>query len=141
MIIPNGDLISHQVINWTLSNNNRQIELKITTAYGADIDKVKGILKKVLSNRKDVLTDPCPVVFLNNISEDAVEFRVLFWEAEVNISAQLRSHVLHEIYEALGEEGIELPSTQKDFFLHFPEGVPVNMPRDKKEKDGKNKKD
>ncbi len=139
VIIPNGDLISHQVINWTLSNSNRQIELKITTAYGVDIDKVKGILKKVLSNRKDVLTDPCPVVFLNNISEDAVEFRVLFWEAEINISAQLRSHVLHEIYEALGQEGIELPSTQKDFFLHFPEGVPVNMPRDKKE--GKNKKD
>jgi potassium efflux system protein len=41
VIIPNGDLISHHVINWTLSNNNRRIELIIGVAYGSDIEKVK----------------------------------------------------------------------------------------------------
>ncbi|WP_374951012.1 mechanosensitive ion channel family protein, partial [Mucilaginibacter sp.] len=39
VIIPNGDLISHHVINWTLSNNNRRIELIIGVAYGSDIEK------------------------------------------------------------------------------------------------------
>jgi potassium efflux system protein len=44
VIIPNGDLISHHVINWTLSNNNRRIELIIGVAYGSDIEKVKTLL-------------------------------------------------------------------------------------------------
>ena len=63
VIIPNGDLISHQVVNWTLSNSNRQIELMINTAYGADIEKVKDLLKNLLTNRDDIMTNPGPVGF------------------------------------------------------------------------------
>ncbi|WP_461452502.1 mechanosensitive ion channel family protein [Mucilaginibacter sp.] len=66
VIIPNGDMISHHVINWTLSNNNRRIEIIVGVAYGSDIDKVKQLLKDMLCNRDDIMTDPAPSVFMHN---------------------------------------------------------------------------
>ncbi len=125
VIIPNGDLISHQVINWTLSNNNRQIELRIVTAYGVDISKVKDLFKSVLSDRDDIMSNPAPAVFVNNISETAVEFKVLFWEADISTTGSLKSQVLSEIYQAISNESVQLPSTQKDIYLHFPDGIPL----------------
>jgi len=141
VIIPNGDLISHQVVNWTLSNSNRQIELRVITAYGADVNKVTDVLKNLLSNRDDIMTNPGPAVFVNDMNENAVEFKVLFWEADISTTGTLKSKVLTEIYEAIGKEGVQLPSTQKDIYVHFPDGVPLTNPAEKtsgtKEKDSK----
>ncbi len=128
VIIPNGDLISHQVVNWTLSNSNRQVELKVLTAYGVEIDKVKDVLKNLLLNRQDIMNTPAPAVFVNNVSEAAVEFKVLFWVADINTTGELKSKILTAIYEAIGKQGIKMPSTQKDFYIHFPDGVPLSNP-------------
>jgi small-conductance mechanosensitive channel len=126
VIIPNGDFISHQVINWTLSNSNRQIDLRIITAYGVDIAKVKDMLKSVLINHEDIMSTPGPAVLVNNVSESAIEFKVLFWVADINKTGEIKSRILTEIYRAINTEGIPLPSTQKDIKLFFPDGSPVS---------------
>ncbi|WP_295675724.1 mechanosensitive ion channel domain-containing protein [uncultured Mucilaginibacter sp.] len=126
VIIPNGDFISHQVINWTLSNSNRQIDLRIITAYGVDIAKVKDMLKSLLINHDDIMTAPAPAVLVNNVSESAIEFKVLFWVADINKTGEIKSKILAEIYGAIDTEGIPLPSTQKDIKLFFPDGAPVD---------------
>jgi len=125
VIIPNGDLISHHVINWTLSNTNRQVGLIVHTAYGVDIDKVKELLKSLLSNRDDIMTTPGPAVFINNVTESFVEFKVLFWAADISSFSELKSRVLADIYNEFRKQEIEMPSSQKDFYLHFPDGEPV----------------
>lgn len=125
VIIPNGDFISHQVVNWTLSNNNRQTELRVITAYGIDINKVKDLLKHILSNRNDIMSDPAPAILVNNVSESAVEFKILFWVADITTTGSMKSLVLTEIHQALAKEGIPLPATQKNVYLHFPEGLPL----------------
>jgi potassium efflux system protein len=125
VIIPNGDLISHHVINWTLSNSNRQVALLINTAYGVDIDKVKELLKNLLTKRDDIMTSPGPAVFVNNVSESAVEFKILFWVAEISTTSELKSRVLSDIYSTFITEQVEMPAAQKDFYLHFPDGEPV----------------
>jgi len=130
VIIPNGDFISHQVVNWTLSNSNRQIELKVITAYGIDINKVKELLKGLLADRDDVMSKPGPAVFINNITESIVEFKLLFWEADISTTGELRSKILTEIYAMLGKEGVQLPGGgQTNLYLHFPEGVPITDAR------------
>ncbi|MDR3695007.1 mechanosensitive ion channel domain-containing protein [Mucilaginibacter sp.] len=126
VIIPNGDFISHQVINWTLSNSNRQIDLRIITAYGVDIAKVKDMLKSVLVSQEDIMATPAPVVLVNNVSESAIEFKVLFWVADINKTGEIKSKVLAEIYRTIDKESIPLPSTQKDIKLFFPDGSPVS---------------
>jgi len=125
VIIPNGDLISHHVVNWTLSNSNRRIELIAAAAYGCDIDKVKTLLKDLLSNRDDIMSTPGPSVFLHALSESAVEFRIFFWAADISTTLELKSRILADIHQAFIDSGIAIPSTKKDLYLHFPDGEPL----------------
>ncbi len=117
VIIPNGDLISQPVINWTLSNNNRRVELIIGVAYGTDIATVKQLLLDLLHNRTDIMEMPEPVVLLYNLNESSVDFRVLFWAADIAIWQQLKSSILTEIYNKFAAEGIEIPFPQRSVHL------------------------
>ena len=119
VIIPNGDMISHHVINWTLSNNNRRIELIVGVAYGSDIDKVKNILKDMLAGRDDIMSDPAPSVFLHNLNESSVDFRMFFWAADISTWLELKSRVLTAIYVKFAEEGVEIPFPTRDINLHL----------------------
>lgn len=133
VIIPNGDLISHHVINWTLSNSNRQVGLIINTAYGVDINKVKSLLKNMLIKRDDIMTTPGPSVYLNNVSESTVEFKLFFWAADISTVSELKSRVLADIFDMFRREEIAIPSTQKDLYLHFPDGAPAMLQTKKEE--------
>lgn len=111
VIIPNGDMISQQVVNWTLSNTNRRVEMAIGVAYGSDIEKVKKLLTDLLTNRDDIMNSPGPTVFVNSVTDKFVEFKVSFWAADIANASALRSSVLAAIYEMLAKEGINLPVT------------------------------
>jgi small-conductance mechanosensitive channel len=125
VIIPNGDLISHHVINWTLSNNNRRVELIIGVAYGSDIEKVKSLLIGLLSNHEDIMTEPPPSVFLHSLSQSSVDFRLFFWAADISTWLSLKSRVLTDVYDTLNREGIELPYPQQDINVKFPQDMPA----------------
>jgi small-conductance mechanosensitive channel len=137
VIIPNGDLISQHVINWTLSNDNRRIELIIGVAYGSDIQKVKGILTEQLANRTDIMDNPPPLVFLHNLNENSVDFRLLFWAADIGTWLTLKSNVLTDIYNVFATEGIEIPFPQRDLHLRLTETQGELFAR--KKKGGKDK--
>ena len=111
VIIPNGDLISQNVVNWTLSNTNRQVEILVSVAYGTDIEKVTKLLKDMLTKRNDIMTEPEPAVFLSDITDKAVNFKVFFWAADIADFFELRSRALGDIYESFIKEGIQLPKS------------------------------
>ena len=85
------------------------------------------------------MSSPAPAVFVNNVTESIVEFKLLFWEADINTTGELKSRILTELYALLEKEGVQLPGTQKNIYLHFPEGVPISNPNP--EKTGKEKKE
>lgn len=109
VIVPNGDLIAHHVINWTLSNSNRRVELLISVAYGSEIDKVKRLIHDLLVVRTDIMQNPPPLIFLHNLSQTSVDFRVLFWVSDISTWVELKSRILADIYAAFAEEDIEIP--------------------------------
>jgi small-conductance mechanosensitive channel len=111
VIIPNGDLISQQVTNWTLSNTNRRVEVMVAVAYGSDIEKVKKLLTDLLCSRDDIMGTPGPSVFVNNVTDKFVEFRASFWAADISNAPELRSRILAAIYETFAKESINLPAT------------------------------
>jgi len=135
IIVPNGDLISQHVINWTLTNNNRQIELIVGVAYGSDIAKVDEILRRILANRTDLMQTPAPSVFLHNFSDSSVDFRLLFWAADIKKWVSLKSNVMIEIYKAFAAEGIEIPHPKRDIQVFFPEGTTADLKNPEKLKE------
>lgn len=127
LIVPNGDLISQHVINWTLSNNNRRVELIVGVAYGSDIEKVEGILKRIVRDRTDIMQNPVPLVFLHNFSDSSVDFRLLFWAAEIGKWLSLKSNVMSEVYTEFAKQGIEIPHPKRDIQVFFPEGTSAEI--------------
>jgi len=111
VIIPNGDLISQNVVNWTLSNTNRRVEILISVASGTEISKVTETLKNLLCNRDDIMLSPEPQVFLNGITDKSIDFRVLFWAADISHYMELRSRILSDISGAFKKQGIEMPKS------------------------------
>lgn len=116
VIIPNGDLLSQHLINWTLTDKNRRVELFIGVAYGSDADKVKEILTQVM-DRESILKVPAPAVFLQDFADSAVEFRLLFWVSDINTWIIVRSEIMTAIYKAFAENGIEIPFPQRDLHV------------------------
>jgi len=133
LIVPNGDLISQHVVNWTLSDNNRQVELIVGIAYGTDVAKVEILLKNILDNQGDIMKSPAPVVLLHNFSDSSVDFRLLFWAADIGTWARLKSNVMSEIYTRFTKEGIEIPHPKRDIQIYFPEStIPEDIDKLKK---------
>jgi len=116
IVVPNGDLLSQSLINWTLSDKRRRVELIIGVAYDSDMKRVKEILTEVL-NRDSILKIPQPRVFMQNFGESSVDFRLLFWVGSMDIWLEMRSEVMTSIFEAFQQNQIEIPFPKRDLYL------------------------
>jgi len=117
VIVPNGQLISNEVVNWTLSDQQRRIEVIAGVAYGSDPHKVRELLLKALEEHPEVIKDPSPNVFFNDLGENSLDFRLLFWTSNFDDWIRIRSDVLFKVYDVLKEAGIEIPFPQMDLHL------------------------
>ncbi len=117
VIVPNGQLISNEVINWTHSDPQRRHEVIVGVAYGSDVVKVKRILEEQLQAHKDILKDPEPSVLFLSMGESSLDFRVLFWISKVKEGVLIKSDVTQMIYAALTQAGITIPFPQRDIHI------------------------
>ncbi|WP_157492477.1 mechanosensitive ion channel family protein [Echinicola pacifica] len=132
VVMPNGDLLSQQLVNWTLSNKRRRVELFIGVAYGSDTEEVEGLLFEIIS-REGVMRNPAPSVFLQNFADSAVEYRVLFWVNDFDDWVGMRNEVMKDIYKKFNEHNIEIPFPQRDLHIRSTvTGTPVVIPEKEK---------
>jgi len=116
VVVPNGNLISNQLINWTLSDNKRRIELKIGAAYGSDPNVILELLKKVAMDHEDVLKDPEPRALFQEFGDSSLNFRLLFWiPFEMGIGA--KSDIAIGVYNIFAENNIQIPFPQVDLHV------------------------
>ncbi|UZD24477.1 mechanosensitive ion channel [Algoriphagus halophytocola] len=116
IIVPNGDLLSQSLINWTLSDKKRRVELIIGVGYGSDMKLVKSILENILQE-SDVLKVPNPRVYMQTFNDNSVDFRVLFWVENMDVWLDCRSTVMTAIFEKFAENGIEIPFPKRDLYI------------------------
>ncbi|HSI76953.1 MAG TPA: mechanosensitive ion channel domain-containing protein [Lunatimonas sp.] len=116
VIIPNGDLLSQHLINWTLSDRKRRIEIIIGVAYGSNLKLVQEVLLEVMK-KNEILSIPEPRVFVHNFADSAVEFRMLFWVSNFDTWLGVKNQVMVDTYEAFDASGIEIPFPQRDIHV------------------------
>jgi potassium efflux system protein len=117
VIVPNSNLISNQVVNWTLSSPWRRIEIPVGVAYGTDPEAVLNLLVAEAAAQPNVMTDPAPMAFFMGFGDSALNFELRFWSARQDIWFQLKSDVTIGISRALREAGIEIPFPQRDLHV------------------------
>jgi potassium efflux system protein len=108
IIMPNGNLISNQVTNWTFSDRQRVIEMPVSVAAKNDPQRVMALLAEAARNHPLVLQNPPPQVLLNDFTSAALNFQLRAWTSNYDSWAQTRSELALAISAALARENIPL---------------------------------
>jgi len=116
VIIPNGDIISQHLVNWTKDSKFRRIEIPVGIAYGSDINKVKETVLDVFTNKDQIIKFPVPFVRVLNFGDSSIDLKIYFW-AEVHNWIDIKSDIMAEVYDRLNEAGIEIPFPQRDLHV------------------------
>lgn len=116
IVIPNGDLLSQSLVNWTLSDKKRRVELIIGVGYESDMKQVKSLLESILTSER-ILKAPTPKVYMQTFNESSVDFRILFWVESIDVWLEIRSEIMTKIFETFVENKIEIPFPKRDLYL------------------------
>lgn len=115
MIVPNGDLVSARVVNWTLSEPKWRIIVPVGVAYGTKPRRVLELLEEVARSHPDVLEEPEPVALFRGFGESALNFELRIFTGGSWL--KVASDLTLAVSEALEKAGVTIPFPQRD--LHF----------------------
>ncbi len=117
VIVPNANLITNEVTNWTMSDRQRRIQLPVKVAFGNDPHKVLELLHKVAREHSGVLEYPEPQAFFNGFGDNYLDFKLYYWISD-NI-LQTKSEMALGVHDTIKSAGIDTPRPKGDFNLKF----------------------
>lgn len=119
IIIPNAELIASKVVNWTYGDDKIRFRIPFSIAYGTDIDRVKSLINKSISDLPAVLSHPAPQILMTEHGSSSLNFVAAIWVKGQHARQPARTSdtVLTKIYTTLAEHDIEIPFPQMDLRL------------------------
>jgi small-conductance mechanosensitive channel len=114
VIIPNSDLVTGMVKNWTHATPFGRIIVKVGVAYGSDPNAVQEILASIADAHKDVLKNPPPNVFFVGFGANALEFELRCVVRHVDVALGVKSAINFAILERFRAAGIEFPPPPRE---------------------------
>lgn len=124
MFIPNSDLLSGQLTNWTHRRDKRmRRDIGVGVAYGSDVAGVKRVLAEIADNNPHVLRYPEPQVIFQNFGASSLDFVLRVWIDNIDYSISTLSELREEIDRRFREESIEISFPQMDIHVRQGDGV------------------
>lgn len=117
IVVPNSDLITNQVTNWTLVDRNMRIILSVGVAYLSDVPLVLQTLQECTRENRRILADPAPLIFFMGFGDNSLDFQLRVWIDDIDYMNVVRSELNQAIDRKFRERGIEIPFPQRDLHL------------------------
>jgi small-conductance mechanosensitive channel len=108
IIIPNGDVVSHNIINWTLTNTNVRMNLTFTIAKPYILEDVISICKRELAANKNILPEKEPEILITTVTATSATLKLYFWCKSITLVEATNSQLNPAIYSSLEAGGIKL---------------------------------
>jgi potassium efflux system protein len=117
VVVPNGTLLSEKLVNWTLSDMNRRVDVEVGIAYGSDPRRVLKLLGEIARDTPGIVAEPAPAVVFKGFGPSSLDFGIRAWTHDFGDWVTIRTEMTARVYEALAREGIEIPRPQQDLNL------------------------
>jgi len=108
VIIPNGDLLSHNIVNWTLSNNHIRAEFSIMADSFPDYDEIKKGFMEIIKGNSSVVSQRTPEVLFTYLKGKTVQITFMFWCRDVTVVDVAKSRITKQVYALLEQKGINI---------------------------------
>jgi len=117
VVVPNGTLLSEKLINWTLSDMNRRIDVEVGVAYRSDPRRVLTLLREVAQGTPGISAMPVPAIVFKGFGASSLDFSIRAWTDNFGDWVTIRTEMTARVYEALAKEGIEIPYPQQNIHI------------------------
>ncbi|HXS38295.1 MAG TPA: mechanosensitive ion channel domain-containing protein, partial [Flavipsychrobacter sp.] len=108
IILPNADLLSGRVVNWTLRDDNVRLEFQLNIQNGPEAENVQQIIAEALKQSEYVLKEVPPEIAVLNITGATINLDVLVWVNDIRKTLAIKSELLMRIHKALAEHNIKI---------------------------------
>ncbi|HEV7381712.1 MAG TPA: mechanosensitive ion channel domain-containing protein, partial [Dyadobacter sp.] len=108
VIIPNGDLLSGRLVNYSTHNARLKIELLLKVHAESDFEVVKKIINEIVGKGDGVVKNAPREILFNSLGADNIEIKTLVWVNDVYAEAGFRSYFLENVLQRFREKGIKL---------------------------------
>ncbi len=118
-LVPNQQLISNPVVNWSYTDPRIRLKLPIRISYKDDPELALTVLVEACEGQRRVLRDPAPASRLMHFSESGIELELRFWIADPQEGVNnVRSEVNRAIWRLFKQHGISMPVAQREILVH-----------------------
>ncbi|MCF8707216.1 mechanosensitive ion channel family protein [Rhizorhapis sp. SPR117] len=135
-LIPNENLMTQEVENWSYSDRNVRVRIPVGVSYSSDIKLAQKLMLQAASDSPRVLRSPKPNVWLSGFGDSSVDHEVLVWisDPESGIGG-ITSDVLTRLWGLFQEHGVEIPFPQRDIHVRsMPDNIVIERRTDMQDK-------
>ncbi|MGM9477246.1 mechanosensitive ion channel family protein [Pedobacter sp. GSP4] len=108
IIIPNGSILSNNIINWTLSNNQMRVDITLSIAKPFNSTEVVSLIHEIIVANTNVFTSKDPIIMISPVSKLNSTINIYFWCKDISKAELTRSLVNAQIFEAFEQKNIEI---------------------------------
>jgi small-conductance mechanosensitive channel len=117
-LIPNENLMTQEVENWSYSSPNVRIHIPVGIAYDCDLALAQRLMIEAAETPARVLKSPKPTLWLRAFGENALDHEILVWikDPEQGIGS-VQSEILNRLWVLFKEHDIKVPAPQRDIHV------------------------
>ena len=127
LLVPNKDLITGRVLNWSLSDEMTRVVVTVGVAYNTDVDKAMELVREAADEHENALKDPAPLISFDDFGDHALNLTMRVYVSSISHRIKTVTELRKMIYKKFKAEGIEISYPQRDVHVDIQDPLRVSL--------------